>query len=234
MSKKLTSEQIDELHEYCYFRSVFHYDVQIEIVDHLASAIEILWETKPEVPFDEAMNRVGGQFGGNLEFATIKQEKEKALRKKYRRLLWQFVAEYFKFPKIMITLFLTLSFYSALYFSENDQWVIIPLMISFYCFSAFYSFYYRPRYVRIKTKKGFVFMLNEISMKGLLYKTGIGFSGLSVSLVSHAESHFSTAGSLVLSALISLYLVLLYGDCFFIPKKIREHFTEQFPQFIIS
>ena len=79
--RKLTPGQIEELHEFCYFRTVRHYDVQVEIVDHLASAIEKIWETNPTLPFDEAMYQVGEQFGGDLGFATIKQEKEKALRK---------------------------------------------------------------------------------------------------------------------------------------------------------
>lgn len=230
--RKLSPEQIGDLHEFCYCHSVWHYDVQVELVDHLATTIEDLWKNNPGIPFDKAMRQVGNQFGGVLAFATIRQEKEKALRKKYRRLLLQFVADYYKFPKIIVTILLTLSFYSALFFSENDQWIIIPLVVVFYSFLVFYSLYYKPRYVQTKTKKGYAFMLNEISMNGLLYKLGTGFSGISISLISHAKTHFSTTGSLVFSVLISFFLVLIYGDCFFVPKKIREHLQEQFPQFV--
>jgi uncharacterized protein YneF (UPF0154 family) len=233
MSKLLTIEQIEELHEFCYFRGVFHYDVQIEIVDHLATAIEKLWETNPILPFDEAMYTIGEQFGGDLGFSTFSQEKEKAVRKKYRRLLWQFVADYYRFPKIIVTIMLTLSIFTALYFSENDQWIIVSLVALFFGFSLFYGLYYRPKYVRLKVKKGYSFLLNEISIKGLLYKTGVGFSGVFIHEATHQE-HFSTTGSIIFSLLVSLYIVLLYGDCFFISKKIKEHFKEQFPQFVIA
>lgn len=231
--RKLNSEEIENLYEFCYFRSVFHYDVQVEIVDHLATAIEKLWETNPEMPFEEAMYQIGEQFGGDLGFITIKYEKEKALRKKYRRLLWQFVADYYKFPKIMITTLLTLSFYTALFFSENDQWIVISLVSLFFGFSLFYTSYYRRKHFQIKVKEGYSFLLDEISLKGILYKTFIGFGGVFIH-EARQQINFSTTGSVIFSAVISLYLVLLYGDCFFIPEKIREHFKEQFPQFQVA
>jgi len=77
-TRTLTPKQIEDLHEYCYFRSVFYYDVQIELVDHLASSIEKLWETNPELPFEEAIYLVGEHFGGDRGFETIKREKEKS------------------------------------------------------------------------------------------------------------------------------------------------------------
>jgi len=233
MRKLLTSAQIEELHEYCYFRSVFHYDVQIEIVDHLATEIEKLWETQPEMPFEEAIYLVGEQFGGDLGFSTFRHEKEKSVRKRYRRLLWQFVADYYKFPKIMITLILTLTIYTALYYSENDQWIIISLVALFYGLSLFYGLYYRPKHVQIKTKKGYSFLLNEISIKGVLSKTGACFNGYFIFKATQ-QTYFSITWSIIFSILVSFYIVLLYGDCFFISKKIKEQFEEQFPQFIKS
>lgn len=227
--RKLTPEQIEELHEFCYFQSVFHYDTQIELVDHLASAIEELWNDNPALPFQDALYQVSDQFGNHAGFVIIRQEKEKALRKKYRRLLWQYVADYYKFPKIMVTLSLFLGIYTALLFAENDQWIAGSLLIMFFTFSLFYFFYYFPKHVRIKVPGKHSFLLNEITQKGVVSQTMI-FSGGFISMVSHA-SNYSTTGNLVFSTLVSLYLVMLYGDCFFIPKKIHEHFKEQFPQF---
>jgi hypothetical protein len=230
--RKLSPEQIEELHEYCYFRSVIHYDVQVEIVDHLASSIEKVWETKPELPFDEAMYMVGEQFGGDLGFETIKKEKEKALRKKYWHLLWKFAGEYYKFPKIMITLMLTLIIYTAIYFSENDQWIIVSLVVLSFASSLYYRHYYFPKFIKIKTTKEYSFLLTKISLDGLL-SLPMGFAGL-IAVIVQQKFHFSTIVGIVFSVFISLYTVLLYGDYFIISKKIREHFEEQFPQFIKS
>lgn len=231
--RKLTPEEIENLYEFCYFRSVFHFDVQVEIVDHLASAIEELWKTNPELPFEETVYMLGEQFGGDLGFAIIKKEKEKALRKKYRRLLWQYVGDFYKFPKIMITLMLSLSTYMALIYTKNDQWIFIFLLVLFIGFSLFYNSYYKRKYLQFKIKEGYTFLLSEISFKGVLYYTGITCGGIFFTRATH-EFHFSTVGSIIFSVCISIYLVLLYGDCFFIPKKIHEHFNEQFPQFVKS
>lgn len=230
--RKLTPEQIQELHEFCYFRSVWHYDVQVEIVDHLASAIEKLWEANPTLPFDEAICQVGEQFGGDAGFAVIKQEKEKLLRKKYWRLLWQFVADYYRFPKIMITLVISLTLYSAFRFSENDQWIIISLVLFFAGISLFYHFHYFPRFVKVKNTQEYPLLINEIAFKGLI-SVPAGFLGIVISVASH-QLQFSAVANVMASALISFYIVLLYGDYFYIPKRIREHFAEQFPQFAKS
>ncbi|MDP3180982.1 MAG: hypothetical protein Q8M67_04155 [Bacteroidota bacterium] len=230
--RKLTPEEIEELHEFCIYRSIWHYDVQVELVDHLASAIEDLWVNNSKLSFQDALYEVDKKFGSHLGFVVIRQEKEKALRKKYRRLLWHFVADFYKFPKIMVTLSFFLGIFMALRFTENDQWIVGSLLIMFIAFSLFYLLYYFPKFVRIKVPEKHSFLLNEITQKGIVYQTMM-FSGGFISLVSHA-TNFSTTGSVVFSALVSLYLVLLYGDCFFIPKKIHEHFKEQFPQFQIA
>jgi len=232
MRGQLTPDQIEELHEFCYFQSVFHYDTQVELVDHLASSIEDLMETEPAMTFQKALESVNRQFDGHAGFVIIKQEKEKALRKKYRRLLWRYVADYYKLPKIMITMCLLLGIFLAFQFTENDQWIVGSFLIMFFTFSLFYSLYYFPKYVRIKVPEKHSFLFNEISRKGVISQT-LAFSGGFIGLASHASS-FSTTGSLIFSALGSLYLVLVFGDCFFIPKKIREHFKEQFPQFVIA
>jgi len=233
MSKKLSESQIDELFELCYYRSVNYYEIQVELVDHLASAIENLWKTNPEMLFEEAMYMIDEQFGGNQGFETIKKEKEKALRKKYWYLLWKFAGDYYKFPKIMITIMLTLTLYTAFHFSENDQWIIVSLVVLFIAFSLFYHLYFFPTFVKIKITEGYSFLLYEVARIGLRSKTELFFI-VALIFFSNHQIHFTTLASIVLSVFIPLYFVLLYGDYFFISKKINEHFKEQFPQFVKS
>lgn len=229
--RKLTQKQIEELFELCYYRSVNYYEIQIELVDHMAAAIENLWETNPEMPYEEAMYMIDEQFGGNLGFASIKEAKEKALRKKYWRLLWKFAGDYYKFPKIMITIMLTLTLYTAFYFSENDQWITVSLVVLFVSFSLFYRLYFFPTFVKIKITKGYSFLLYEVARIGLRSKTELFILVVLFFFANH-QIHFSTLASILLSVLIPLYFVMLYGDYFFISKKIREHFEEQYPQFV--
>jgi len=86
MSKKLTEIQLIELFAFCRKHHVYHYDVQVELVDHLASIIENRWEFEPYLPFRVILNQIYKEFG-NYSFSGIKASKEKALRKKYNQLL---------------------------------------------------------------------------------------------------------------------------------------------------
>ena len=44
---ELTENQIDELYKFTRKHYVYHYDVQTELVDHLANDIENIWEETP-------------------------------------------------------------------------------------------------------------------------------------------------------------------------------------------
>jgi len=60
--KQLTAEQIAILFNLTERNGVTYYDVQIEIVDHYASAIEKMWEVEPELNFYRAQERVYKEF----------------------------------------------------------------------------------------------------------------------------------------------------------------------------
>lgn len=230
-NRTLTDAEIGELYEFCYTQSVVHYDVQAELVDHLASAIETRWEQNPQLGFDDALYEVNAQFGGHAGFVIIRQEKEKALRKEYNRLLWRYVSEFFKLPKIVVTALISLLTYGLLEYSTNDAWVIGPLLVLVAAFSFYFLYFYFPKHIKIK-RDGAAFLLNEVLQRGVAHKTIIT-SGAILG-ISARLTDLSTVENIVFSILFSLYLVLLYGDCFYVPKKVKEHFEEQFPQFKLA
>ena len=57
-TKKLTNEEIEGLFIFCRKRKVKYYDVQLELVDHLATSIEEIWRTQPEIPFQDALTKI--------------------------------------------------------------------------------------------------------------------------------------------------------------------------------
>ena len=61
--KKLTQEQIEQLFVFTKKHLVEHYDVQVELVDHLANAIEAEWEINPNISFTEALQKEYKNFG---------------------------------------------------------------------------------------------------------------------------------------------------------------------------
>ncbi|PIE98900.1 MAG: hypothetical protein CR961_01445 [Polaribacter sp.] len=72
---KLTAEQIQDLYKFTRQHYVEHYDVQTELVDHLANDIEQICKEKPSLTFTEARDISFKKFGvfGFMEVVEQKQ-----------------------------------------------------------------------------------------------------------------------------------------------------------------
>ena len=77
---KLTPEQIQQLYKFTREHFVEHYDVQTELVDHLANDIEQIWETQPNLSFEDARTISFKKFGV-FGFMDVVGERAKALNK---------------------------------------------------------------------------------------------------------------------------------------------------------
>ena len=100
---KLTESEIQGLFEFTRKKYVRYKDVQIELVDHLASAIEELREKDPEIGFVKALYQVYEGFG-IFGFAKIIEAKEKAMSRFWFRKIWKSLLNYFQLPVIIGTL----------------------------------------------------------------------------------------------------------------------------------
>lgn len=101
----LTDEQINELFAFCKRHYVHYYDVQVELVDHLANAIEEKITANKNLSFEKALDEVYKTFGYK-GFAGIVEAKTTAIHKQYRRLRYKLFFAYFTWPKAMFTLFI--------------------------------------------------------------------------------------------------------------------------------
>ena len=233
-TRKLSQEQIDELFEFCQAHYVNQYDLQIELVDHIASSIEEQWETDPKLSFQEALNKTFGKFG-IFGFGKIKDRKEKELRRKYSRLLFQYLIDFYKWPKALLTFALTILLYLIFRLTNEVQIVTVSLSLVV-CISVIgYHVYFFEKFFEVKTtpKKSFLildYMKSRQIMVSGMYQLSwlIGKIVSDLDNINHPEIEFALAFFLV------GFILILYIYFFVVPQKIREHFTEQFPQFIMS
>ncbi len=103
---RLTEEQIQTLLQFTEKKLVRYYDLQIELVDHLASEIEEKMEVNKNLSFEQALSQVYEGFGV-FGFSNIVREKEKQLVRTYNKMLWKAIKSLFYWPHIagMFTLF---------------------------------------------------------------------------------------------------------------------------------
>ena len=144
--KQLTKNQIQELFAFTKSHRIRYYDLQSEVVDHLASAIENKWEENPEVPFQKALDEIYAGFG-IYGFGKLEQEKRDAIQRKIGWKLWAFIKSYLTPPKILLTLLLIISMHQGLSLLE-DPFTVTMYMVFLFLLSTFGMIQFRKRQIR--------------------------------------------------------------------------------------
>lgn len=109
----LSDTQIEYLFKFCVKKYVYYYDVQVELVDHLANSIEIEMENDKKLSFENALQKVYSGFG-IMGFSTLVAEKERQSEKYNRRLFWSLFKSQFGWPQIIGFFTINVLLYSVL------------------------------------------------------------------------------------------------------------------------
>ena len=235
MNRTITPEETEELFAFCRRHFVYHYDLQVELVDHLASSIENQWANQPGLTFETALSNAFGKFGIS-GFSKIKVQKQKELARKYNRLIWKFFLEFYRWPKILMTLAGAMVLFTMLRLVNYIALVIVPYFVLLVLGGLYYYYFIAPKKLKIQTIQGKKFMLLEyikqIQMAVvLLSQTPI--AAYNISRILHIHSINQPWVLLLISFLIVSLNIILYGQFFFVPEKIKEHIKEQFPEFAL-
>lgn len=112
---KLSVVEIQKLFRFTEKKFVHWYDLQMEMVDHLASSIEESMVADPNLTFDAALEKVYHGFG-IFGFAKVVQERHHQLYRSARKKWWKELFDMFQWPKIMliISMFSTIWLLSAI------------------------------------------------------------------------------------------------------------------------
>ena len=79
---KLTPEQIDRLYQFTRQHYVEWYDLQTELVDHLANAIEQQWQENPKISFEDALQLEPTKLGAS-GFMAVVATRQSALQNRH-------------------------------------------------------------------------------------------------------------------------------------------------------
>lgn len=111
--KKLNDLQVEKLYKFTSKHYVKYFDVQTELVDHLANGIEAQWQEDPEIPFEDALQKEFKKFG-IFGFSDVVEKQERAMEKKYFKIVWKESTLLLSRPKIFtpVVLLLILSYLS--------------------------------------------------------------------------------------------------------------------------
>jgi hypothetical protein len=126
----ITESEIEKLFAFCKKHYIHFYEVQTELVDHFANAIDSLRKEQPGLTFEQALDKVYLSFGGYKGMQKIQEEKRRLIAKQQGRLKWKIFFSYFTLPKILFTLFLgAVSWVISEKIPADISVYIIPVMI---------------------------------------------------------------------------------------------------------
>lgn len=232
MNRTVTTEETKKLFEFCREHFVSHYDLQVELVDHMASSIEEQWEGQPDLSFDKALGITFKKFGV-YGFCRIKNKKQRELRRRYRRLLFAMLKNFYSWPKIIFTLLLTIVLFTVFRMLPNDYWVFGIIILVWVVMALFSGKIAKKHQVTLTEKKRFM-LLDYMKQRRFWFFIIMYLPSVFINYLGRSMGWFIDMGTLF-SIAVAFALVwftfLLYLDIFILPQKIKEHFKEQFPEF---
>ena len=225
----MSDVQLESLIQFIKSKGVKYYDLQLELADHFASAIEEKWQTRPELILEDEVTKIYLAFG-DRGFKKLIQTKSQALEKKWLRKSWSYFKEFFTFPKFIITILLTLIFHQILNWSSNP--VVIfrccgLLILSTGIFTSIFLWWKKPLKVPI-------FVYDRVHIQIL---TAVNFAF--VFLLHGSELIIAFLFSLLnletwgLAIFLSVNLIFFYGMIVHVSQKNYQDFQRMYASFPI-
>jgi hypothetical protein len=202
-------------------------DVQTELVDHLANGIEEHLEQNPNATFESALNSEFKKFG-IMGFSDMIEEKIKALNKRYRKLVFKYFIEFFKLPKIVLTVFLIWLYYLALQNIEDRLYVIIPTIAVLMIVPIYFLVTQSKRINKLKkqTGKKWLFDNTAVQLGGFVYLINVV-----IQVMLFPSETWSSALNLIFSIIIILFVLAIYISMFIVSPKLRKDMAQQHPEY---
>lgn len=224
----LTEEQIQNLYTFTKKHFVEWYDLQSELVDHLANDIEHIWQSEPNLSFEQARDKAFKKFG-IFGFSDIIEKKQNQLNKQYWKLIWKHFKEFFKLPKLVLTAFLIALVYSIIHLVIQKHIVLASITFTT-CLLLMYDLHIKHNEVKKRQK---------VTGKKWLFQNNINALGM-FSIIAQIplntfnflrNVNWTTNKEIIASIILVIYLITCYIFTQIIPRKIEEEASKLHPEY---
>jgi hypothetical protein len=231
---KLTETQIAELYKFTRKHYVYHYDVQTELVDHLANDIESLWQETPNVSLEKARDKTFKKFGV-FGFMDVIDAKQKQMSKRYRKIMWRFFSEWFTMPKLLTTgaIFSIIYLFLKIPYSE---YILLGSLFILVVYDLIFQYNNRKKEQRKEKSKEKIFLLEAMigdtrnCFTVYTFINSLNFINITEVSFSSLEMHWL----LLISFSTTLIIILLYVTRYLIPQKAEELLIETYPEYKLA
>ena len=213
-----------------------YYDVQCEMVDHIASDIEKKLE-KGTITFEEAFQQSKEKWNEN-ELKKLEVFKNKSLRAKYNKSYWNGLKAFLLSPKIIAAFAIAFVLYRLLMIDEywfSEVKFIAMMSCMLFGLGLILINMYQTEKINGKQHR---FLLNGLSYRIIAVQTG--FTGIITNTLSNffiepmnffnSDTYDFHSNSIKLSILLTL-MIIHVGIVYFVVHKSLKKDLKQYVQF---
>lgn len=125
----LNNEQLTEIKNFISKKGIQYVDVQMEILDHVASSVEERMNLDENLSFDDALKQTHASFG-IFGFGGVEDSIVNAMTKKYKRIFWKTYSSVFNYKYILLVFLAIFLFYQAQVL-VNDYFQFLAYFLGF-------------------------------------------------------------------------------------------------------
>lgn len=227
MSRRTISEtELAVLFDFMRRKRVRYYDLQVELVDHFASAIEDLWAQNPDLSLEKAIHQVYSQFPVT-GFSSLIDTRAQAIQREAWRWVFGAWLDYFRWPKLLLSICIILVL-RLVFYLPVDIPILFTGFFALVLIGGSWMIYQsqrgagtgEPRFLKLQATYGVI--TNFINAINLLFYLVI-FSQLEA---------FPDWAAWVAAVFFTYAGFLLYILLFQLPKRTKEELHRHFPQYI--
>lgn len=227
--RKVNQAQIEDLYAFTRKHFVEWYDLQTELVDHLANDIEAFWKLHPSLSYQEARDKAFKKFGV-FGFMDVIEQRQNTMSRTYTKYLFSELRKWFEIPQILATATLFITFFVA-FASPFSRY----LLIMFYAMLAIWFIYkgiqLNRAFKRRRELSGKKWLLEEMIFKQAV-AVGTVFSLQLFNVIYYSHSIFQNNKIIVIVSLVATLICLInYISMQILPKKAEKLLKATYPQF---
>jgi hypothetical protein len=225
-NRKVTDKEVEKLYWFTRQHFVEHFDVQMELVDHLASSIEDMWEENREITFDDALGKTFKKFG-IFGFSDVVEGKVKELDKKYFKKIFRHTVERLKWPKILSSLALAVLIYYVVVLFNYSRYSLVAIYVlgGIIAYLKLYSFQKKWK----KKTNGVKLLSIEMSLKAPALLIYVGYMLFINPILSFSKEGFFEANSwglFITVFVFALFSLVSFDSIYGLEDDIEESYNK--------
>lgn len=221
-------ENIEQYLERVHFK---YEDLKCELIDHIASGIEKIKAVDPNITFSKALYEYSGTLPNSF-FGDIIKEKTKALKMYWRKKIFRYMLNYFKLPRIILTLLISSLFFTGFILKGMVffEFAIFVVLIA----GLIYVFYNKNSFKLTHEHDAYLFVSQFRKVSLSIFSSSIFTNYYFIFLLSRKYTETDLFFGIVISLNLTLLIFIIHSMKKVFPKFLIDDANKKYAHLNLS